>query len=154
MAGSQSAYDNFLLARRIEVSGTVIVNRCTNCILLQRACVRSSISHNCSTCQAIGQLCVFDVSHEWDSFLGQLRELQAQEAFTRLELSSIVEQMNSCLSKLNRILLEKSRLVRNQPAQRADIHSSALPSVPTSIASSPSDAVDVRIPELAPDSTS
>jgi len=115
MASQQASYDNFVLARRIEVSGIVIVNRCINCILLQRACVRSSISSNCSTCQAIGQSCSFDASREWDVFLGRLRELQAQEAFARLELSAIVNQMNTCLAKLNKINIEKARLVRSQP---------------------------------------
>jgi hypothetical protein len=77
----------------------------------------------------------FRRTYEWDIFLGQLRELQAQEAFARLELSTIVEQLNHCLSRLNRILLEKAQLVRNQPVAHIRTQPSVSPSVQASIVS-------------------
>ena len=42
-------------------------------------------------------------------------ELQARESFARLELSTLLSQMNNCLNRISEINREKSYLLRGRP---------------------------------------
>jgi hypothetical protein len=125
MGSMKSAYERFVLAKRIEVSGVVRGSQCDTCRSFDRACVMSYLSLRCSTCEIFDRECSSHTDAGWDSFLARLRELQAQESFARLELSTLVTQMNKCLNRISEIVREKSYLLRGRPdtllGPRADV---------------------------------
>jgi hypothetical protein len=96
------------------------------------------------------QSCVSLFEQEWDLFLNRLRELQAEESFIRLELSTIVSQMDICLSKLNAVLLQKGQLVRAQPVRTQPFVDLVDPSANVSL---PAEVGGVQILELVEDSS-
>ena len=114
MSSPEIVYQQFSLASRIEGSGVVVSPPCQHCVSLQRACVISFLSNNCSTCVIVGRDCPNRAIRRWDDYLAVLRDVQAREAFARLELSTVVNHMNRCLDTLNDIIAEKSLLIRDQ----------------------------------------
>ena len=112
MGSISSTYGRFVLAKRIEVSGVVRGSQCDSCRAFERACVMSHLSLRCSTCEIFDRECS-DVG--WDNFLIRLRELQARESFARLELSTLVAQMNNYLNHISEINREKSHRLRGRP---------------------------------------
>lgn len=122
-------YNRFVTAKRIEVAGVVMGPQCDACRSLDRACVMSHISSQCSTCEMFGRVCSNHIDTQWNDFLSRLREIQAREAFARLELSSLVVRVNECLNLISELNREKSHLLRGCPntlsgARMAELDSS------------------------------
>jgi hypothetical protein len=115
MESIESSYERFALAKRIEVSGVVRGSQCDSCRAFDRACVMSHLSLRCSTCEIFDRECSNQQDVGWNNFLNRLRELQARESFARLELSTLVTQMNNCLNRISEINREKSYLLRGRP---------------------------------------
>ena len=97
--------------------------------MLDRTCVMSHVSSRCSTCEIFDRACSNRVDTQWNDFLTCLRELQAREAFARLELSALVGRMNDCLNLISELGMKKSRLLRGHPntlsgARLAELESS------------------------------
>ena len=78
MGSIGSAYERFVLAKRIEASGVVKGSHCDTCRSFDRACVMPYLSLRCSTCEIFDRESSNHTDAGWDNFLTRLQSFRLE----------------------------------------------------------------------------